>query len=355
MDTNSIDYFFQNLKDRYRYLMSLPLYTIYQNFSLYYNYKEYREDICKHYIHGSIPPFIELRQICRAVYKTLSELDLKILKELDDNCKSYEYVSYFLHDKIKNTDTNNNFEELYTTLSNILIYPVEGKKCDIIRFDLNKDTFDKKKELYFHSEILYWIKLKNESTFHFDEDFCKNYINKCFNFYTEKIKNSNCEEFRHYEKELKKFSNNFNATIKFLKENAINITENEIELPIKTVCPADEHSTELTETGRNPEYRNQVMEYNPANPNLQPMSLGSPDAYTNVNAGIVSGTLFGTFLLSLFFWKFTPLGSRIQHKIWSTKNNYNIENKTDEIILDTSDNEDIYSYNNEYHIQYNSA
>ncbi|SBS91124.1 PIR Superfamily Protein, partial [Plasmodium ovale curtisi] len=120
-------------------------------------------------------------------------------------------------------------------------------------------------------------------------------------------------------------------------------------------CSADEHNTELTEPGDNPDYRNEVMEYNPAIPNPQPISLGSPYAYTNVNAGIVSGTLFGTLLLSLFFWKFTPLGSRIQHKIWSTKNNYNIENKTDEIILDTSDNEDIYSYNNEYHIQYNSA
>ncbi|SBS99138.1 PIR Superfamily Protein, partial [Plasmodium ovale curtisi] len=296
-----------------------------------------------------------LRQICRAVYKTLSELDLEIIKELDNKCKSYEYVSYFLYDKIKNIDTKNNFEDLYRTLDTILIYPVEGKKCDIIIFDLNKDTFDKKKELHFHSEILYWIKLKNESTFYFDEDFCKDYINKCFQFYNEKIKDSDCKEFKHYEGELIKFSNSFNETIKFLKGNGIDIAENEIELPIKTVCPSDEQSTELTERGRNQEYRDQEMGYDSSNSNPGSMSLDFPHANTNVNAGIVSGTLFGTLLLSLFFWKFTPLGSRIQHKIWNTKKNYNIENKTDEIILDTSDNEDIYSYNNEYHIQYNSA
>ncbi|SBT83608.1 PIR protein [Plasmodium ovale] len=335
--------------------MSLTLYTINRNFSSYYDYKQYREDICIYYIPQSIPHFSEFRQVCYAVYNTLKQLYSKHFTELDKNCKSYEYVSYFLYDKIKNIYTKNNFEDLYEILATILNYTVEGKKCDIIRFHMNKDEFDKKKELYFHSEILQWIKLKNEDTFYFDKDFCKNYINKCFNFYTKKIKDSDCKEFRHYEKELKNFSNNFNATIKFLKENEINIAENDIELPIKTECSSEEQSTKLTQFQDNSENRDQEMGYDSANSKPGPTSLDFSHANTNVNAGIVSGTLFGTLLLSLFFWKFTPLGSRIQHKIWSTKNNYNIENKTDEIILDTSDNEDIYSYNNEYHIQYNSA
>lgn len=45
----------------------------------------------------------------------------------------------------------------------------------------------------------------------------------------------------------------------------------------------------------------------------------------------------------------------IQHKIWKIKNNHNLKNETDEIIVDTSEIEDMYSYNNEYNIQYHSA
>ncbi|SBT55997.1 PIR Superfamily Protein [Plasmodium ovale wallikeri] len=63
----------------------------------------------------------------------------------------------------------------------------------------------------------------------------------------------------------------------------------------------------------------------------------------------------GIFLIFFLLYKFTPFGSRIQHKIWDKGNNYNLEHQNDEIILDTSTNEDIYSYKNKYNIQYHSA
>ncbi|SBS92462.1 PIR Superfamily Protein [Plasmodium ovale curtisi] len=353
MATNSIDHFFEKWHDRYDFLMNLPLYITYNNFSSNYSYTPSKYDLCSYYIEDSNPDFGEFRKVCRAVEKTLNSLDSGIYHELD-NCKPYEYISYFLYDKIKNIDTNNYFQSFYEILPIILISYGNMKNCNIIKFDTNKDEFHKKYELYFRGEIMHWIKLKYESYFHIDQEFCKKYLNECFQFYNEKIKNNYCKELVHYEEELTKFSNNFNETMRFLKTMKIDIKEDEIQLPLKTECSSGEHSAglivgpKLAQGGKH--IGGDSASYNP-----ESVSIGSPNADTNVTAGTVSGTFIGISLLSLLFWKFTPLGSRIQHKIWNKGNNYNLEHQNDEIILDTSTNEDIYSYNNKYNIQYQSV
>ncbi|SBS95407.1 PIR Superfamily Protein [Plasmodium ovale curtisi] len=331
MDTNTIDQFFDKWPKRSSSI-----------------------DSCSYYIETSTPHFDEFRKVCRAVEKTLNYLNPDIYKELD-NCKPYEYISYFLYDKIKNIDTNNYFQNFYEIFPSILNSYGKVQNCNIIKFDTNKDEFHKKYELYFRGEILHWIKLKYESDFYFDEDFCKDYINKCFKFYNEKIKDSDCKEFEHYEEELTKFSKNINETMTFLKGKKIDITEEEIQVHHKTRCPSKEEKDRVGQQVLNQAQPGQQMVHASTNPNPESVSIGSPNADTNVTAGTVSGTFIGISLLSLLFWKFTPLGSRIQHKIWNKGNNYNLENQNDEIILDTSTNEDIYSYNNKYNIQYQSV
>ncbi|SBS82060.1 PIR Superfamily Protein [Plasmodium ovale curtisi] len=355
MDTNSIDNFFHNWYERYNDLMSLPLYITYHNFFRHDSIMRGKDDFCAYSIQSDIPYSDKIRSVCRIAEGALKHLDSKSYNELYDKCKPFEYISYFVYDKIKNIETSNNFQELYETLDIIKKDYSNGNNCKIKKFYTDENLFNKIKELYFHSEILYWIKLKNKKNFYFDKEFYEDYLNKCSDFYNKKIKDNYCKEFKYYEKELESFSNNFNEIIKFLEGKEINITKEEIRFPLKEECPSEEQSTSLEEQAREPAQNGKEMEYDTSvsNPGFIPMV--SPDADTNVNAGIVSGAFAGISLLSLFFWKFTSLGSRIQHKIWKIKNNHNLKNETDEIIVDTSEIEDMYSYNNEYNIHYSSA
>ncbi|SBT73816.1 Plasmodium vivax Vir protein, putative [Plasmodium ovale] len=355
MDTNNVDDFFRNWYQKYNELMGLPLYLTYNKFSAYYSITRTEEDFCAYYIKEYIPHFDEIRRVCRMVEGTLNYLDSTSYEELDDKCKPFEYVSYLLYEKIKNIATSTSLQELYEALDYILVKTFMGKNCDIIKFGNNNDEFDKRKELYFRGEILQWIKLKYESTFIFNRDFCKDYLNECSRFYNENIKDNYCKKFEHYAKELESFTNNFNETLRFLKEKQVNIEEKEIDLPIKSKCPPEVRIARLEQQEPNLASDDQPMAQDSAS--FHPLSVpsDSPNSDTNVTAASVSGTLIGICLLSLFLWKFTPLGSRIQHKIFGIKNNHNLENKANEKIIDTSDNEDIYSYNNEYNIQYHSA
>ncbi|SBT02781.1 PIR Superfamily Protein [Plasmodium ovale curtisi] len=355
MDTNSIDNFFHNWYQRYDELMGLPLYLTYSQFSSYYSITRTQGDFCEYYIQKGIPHFGEIRRVCSTVEGILNHLYSESYEELDDECKPFEYVSYFLYDKIKNIATSTNLQLLYGALDSLLIKNLMGKNCDIIKFGNNNDEFDKRKELYFRGEILQWIKLKYKAKFIFNHHFCKDYLNECSRFYNENIKDNYCKEFEHYAKELGSFANNFNETLTFLKEEQVNIDEKEIDLPIKSKCPPEVHTAKLAPQEPNLANDGQSVEQDSASFQTWSVTLDSPNSDTNVTAASVSGTLIGISLLSLFFWKFTPLGSRIQHKIWGIKNNHNLENKTNENIIDTYDNEDIYSYNNEYNIQYHSA
>ncbi|SBT02780.1 unspecified product, partial [Plasmodium ovale curtisi] len=52
---------------------------------------------------------------------------------------------------------------------------------------------------------------------------------------------------------------------------------------------------------------------------------------------------------------FTPLGSSLHNKIWMTKKNFNLEDKSDKLKLEASDNENMDLYNSMYNIQYHSS
>lgn len=282
--------------------MNLPLYTIYSKFSSIYSYKSSEYDLCSYHIQESTPHFSEFRKVCRAVEKTLIYLNPENYKELD-NCKPYEYISYFLYDKIKNIDTNNYFQTFYGILNSILSSHGKGKMCNIIEFNTNKDEFANKKELYFRGEIIHWIKLKYESYFQFFQDFCKNYLKECFQFYNQNIKDKYCKKLEHCEKEIESFSKNINETMTFLKEKKIDIMEEEIQLPPKTGCPSKEQKDSVEQQVHNQAHPGQQMVHVFTNPNPESVLIGSPNADTNVTAGTVSGTFLGISLLSLLFWK----------------------------------------------------
>ncbi|SBT57061.1 PIR Superfamily Protein [Plasmodium ovale wallikeri] len=354
MDTKINDPILGDWDHKYPSLMNLPLNRIYRNFNDYFSYARDNSTICRSSISGLSSIDALLVSMCHKIDKILevSESTVSLYDSVDVN-KYCEYLSYFLYDQIINNNINSYSDELYEALNKAKV--IHGlNDCNIMNFKIGKKQFDKKKELYIHSEILNSIKNKHTTYNSYFSSIFTEYFNECVDSYKKITQDNYCQYIEYYKDELTTFINNFKETKNILEEKDITISAENISLLEKPTCLSEEGGKELV-----PE-KNLVpgIDYQTVPtivfPDSETTKMAS-DANTSANTGIVSGTLFGISLLSIFFLKFTPLGSRIQHKIWNTKNNYNIENKTDEIILDTSDNEDIYSYNNEYHIQYNSA
>ncbi|SBT83665.1 PIR protein [Plasmodium ovale] len=327
-----------NWDEKYPSLMNLPLNRIYRKFNEYFSYRIYDRNICNNSISEWSPHEDLLLSICHNVNNILiTSKSMVTMYPLVNVNKYCTYLSYFLYDHINHSNINSNINVLYEALNNVKKFYGLNDDCNIINFNINKEQFDRKKELFFHGEILNWIKHESKKFDNFYSELFTKYFNECIDSYKKIINDKYCQYIQHYKDELSIILKNFKETKNILEANNIIISSEDISLIAKPTCSSEEGGEELAPEqvllpGTNHETLSTIVF-----PDTENVKMGS-EADTSVNAGI-----------------FTPLGSRIQHKIWNTKNNYNIENETDEIILDTSDNEDIYSYNNEYHIQYNSA
>ncbi|SBT73522.1 PIR protein [Plasmodium ovale] len=344
-----------NWDERYQSLMNLPLYRIYRKFNEYFSYKRYDSNICNNSTSEWSPHEDLLLPMCHNVKNILKTSKSMLRTYTLVNVNKYcTYLNYFLYDQIKNSNINSNINEFYETLNNVEgIYDLKDE-CKIVNFNINKEQFDKKKELYFHGEILNWIKHKSTTFDSYYSSIFSTYFNECVNNYKKIIQDNYCQYMQHYKYELNTFLKNFKETKNILEQNNIIISSEDISLITKPTCSSEGRGEELASENVVLPGTNYQTVPTIVFPDSETTEMAS-DANTSANTGIVSGTLFGISLLSIFFLKFTPLGSRIQRKIWNKAKNYNLEHQNDEIILDTSTNEDIYSYNNEYNIQYHSA
>ncbi|SBS94530.1 PIR Superfamily Protein [Plasmodium ovale curtisi] len=344
------DTFFNNL--RFDLLMKIPLYSIYKDFNMYYSHYSSSNKIVINELVLYSQCTKEFIPGCKTIINALKNLKYNLAKyDLFDTNKHCEYLSYLLYDKFKKI-TEINFEQLYEEINyNMPIYDLNDKTCHIKKFDNYKGNFDNKKYLYFHSEMLHWIKEKYEKHFKHEQDFCIKCIQDSAKFYNEKIKNKYCEEKESYEIELRSFIENFNETKEFLERNGMQITPSITELPTVPSCPA-EKSTIALDTGRHSHSLGEP-ENNPvlgdSVPEIPPM--GNPNNGADTTAGIVLGTFSGISLLYFFFHKFTPFGSLISQKLGSTTKYFNLGEKSEELNLDAY-NDDTNLFNNEYHIQY---
>ncbi|SBS93604.1 PIR Superfamily Protein [Plasmodium ovale curtisi] len=347
------DTFFNNL--RVDLLMKIPLYYIYKDFNNYYSYYLSPSNIDKNQLPLCSEYTKEINSGCNAINNALNNLKYN-LKQYDfsDNKKHCEYLSYFLYDKFKKIKNKINFEQLYKEINNnkMIYYYLDDQTCHIKEFHNYKDNFDNKKYLYFHSEMLHWIKDKYEEHFYYYQNFLNQCIQDSLTFYNEKIKNNYCKEKESYETELQSFIENFKKTKEFLESNGMQITPSITELPTVPTCTEEESQITLDTVPH--DHSHAAAQINPM-PNdsytdIPPMDNPNNDGDTT--AGIVLGTFSGISLLYFLFYKFTPFGSLISQKLGSTKKYFNLGEKSEELNLDAYDNDDNNLFNNEYHIQY---
>ncbi|SBT52667.1 PIR Superfamily Protein [Plasmodium ovale wallikeri] len=353
MDSNITEDFFQKLGQRIEFLMNFDLYNIYKTFSDIYGYNSYSNGLCDIYLGGHSQTYTDIHSVCKKIENIFNNF-FKETNELITHNKNCEHLSYFIYAKIKNLAINSNVVKFYEALNYAKgIYGLNDDNCKIKIFHNNKEEFDKMKELYLRNEILQEIKDKYDNLSTDNDEFYKKYITESANLYNEIVTNF-CKYDEYYKKILTEFSSNFGKTKEFLKQKIIEIQEVNKQLsPIPTCKPEEEGA--ISPQAQVKDLHDQQGMDNPEGfaPRMKPSS--NFDTGKNSTAGIVSGILIGTCSLFFIIYKLTPLGSSLNNKIWRAKNKINLEDNSDEIILGTSDNENMLLSNNMYNIQYHSV
>ncbi|SBT74145.1 PIR protein [Plasmodium ovale] len=343
MATNGTDDFFKKLQN---FFMNLPLYHTYRDFSLLLGTVQKQHSICHHYLESSSENYSAILPICLTVEQILGNIQVKSQHEISDVYNPCKFLSYLLYDKVKNISNENNFDDLYDAIDTMIFEPLNKKNCEIIKF--NKEEFDKKKELYYRGETLYWFKKNYENCNFGNVSTCSNYIRECEDFYNKNIETKDCTKLKHYKSELKYFIQNFNETKNILQRNGIEISDKNIPLFEESMCQSESKSTELEQKPIVHLGGDQQELYHSGSFTDQTLNLEDYDVGTNNSAGIVLGTMTGIFLLFFIPYKFTPFGAWL-------KNKFNLEHKTNEFSLNNSANENVDLYNEIYNIKYSSA
>ncbi|SBT00536.1 PIR Superfamily Protein [Plasmodium ovale curtisi] len=341
--------------DKYPSLMNLPLNRIYGKINQYFSSNRHDSTICRSSLSELSSNYALLLSICNKVDNILKMTiyNVSLLPSVDVN-KYCEYLSYFLYVQIINNNINSYSDELYGALNKAkVIYGLND--CNIINFDISKEQFDKKKELYIHSELLNSIKNKHTTYNSYDSSIFTKYFNECVNSYKKIVQNNNCKEFENYEKELDNFINNFKETKNILEGKNITIFAEDISLIEKPTCTSEKsiatlEPKEAVATRTDHETVSTFVSSNTETAQMEPLVAG-----TDITPGLIFGIIDGIFFLSLIFYKFTPFGSSLHHKIGSIKNKFNLEVKNKEFIEDTFDNTNMNMYDDMYHIQYQSS
>ncbi|SBS95633.1 PIR Superfamily Protein [Plasmodium ovale curtisi] len=229
----------------------------------------------------------------------------------------FAYLNYWLNGKLRNTKISHNInvESFYESMST--------REREFTGNNLfEKKLFHIKEDDFKNMELL--ISLENSYSEIFKDIFSREYEEKisCLGYYTKYINT--------YEDGIRRCSNNTNFC------NALNIyieKYNEVYVPeiISKKC-TDKEIPKL------PIYRD--------------VSLGNK---INV-VGSILGPSFGTFFTFIFLYKLTPFGKWINAKILTKKEAHGNLYETDEqVLLNTSDEENINFGENAYHISYDAV
>ncbi|SBT73301.1 PIR protein [Plasmodium ovale] len=337
----------------YRFLSELPLYGLYENFYFHFSSDTHGSVTCDFYIPGTYENAVDILPLCRKIDKILQ--DHKYLDSTYDSVnieKLCKYISYFSYEMLKNNSSYANDNILYEILKYSKSSYGLPDNCNITNFKIDKESFDKKKNIFFHSEILHWIKNKHKFSSNYSSEYNK-YLQESADTYVKITNDEGCKYFQHCKNELQNFYKNFKGAKEYLMGKSIMITVDDIELPEKTKCSTQDvgvyssgHRSQSLGSGEGvfPDggrHHGQILRDN-------------SNQDTGINSGVPLGIMGGTALLSLIFYKYTPLGPWLHSKIARGGEKMHLEEKINEIYLDTSENENINSYNDMYNIQYNS-
>ncbi|KMZ96106.1 hypothetical protein PVNG_05874 [Plasmodium vivax North Korean] len=231
------DDFFEELEDKYPFLWGFPLSNIYELFILSAKTEKSFQAHCNDL--SKSDSTCDLRHICTSVATLLLRLKDKFeqgerVSTFDKQC---EYLNYWIYYNIKDSLECNNISKFYERIKGIKpsLTP-SGHTCDIHDFKIAKEEFLTKKTLFFHSEILDWIKtgyIVNDQ----EKDDYNKYLEEIFNIYKEIICKADSMLKENCSKELTKFREIFNETLDSLKRKNISITQADIPLQNELLCP----------------------------------------------------------------------------------------------------------------------
>ncbi|SBS89283.1 PIR Superfamily Protein [Plasmodium ovale curtisi] len=307
---------------------------------------------CEYQIYNEVQHASEIRQVCKAVQTYFSELpDLVNTLALVDISNGCEYLGYWIYDKIKHINgPRENIQNLYEAINTLKLGRGLNDKCSNIKdFNISEDKFKKKKELFFHSENLFWIEKKYDPLYSNDSSLYKEYLDECSKYYKDIFLNNYCKNKKEYESELIDFKDKFNSTKKYLKNQGIQIMLDDLQSPDLSKCSPEVKS---------PAVRLDATQLqDPQNPGgeqqealISDISGPTTDPGTLVGTGL--GISFVMFLSYLFFYKFRGNKNFIPSLINKKKKMFNnLEDENSEFFQIPQPNQ-MNSENTSYHLNY---
>ncbi|KNA01527.1 hypothetical protein PVNG_05548 [Plasmodium vivax North Korean] len=231
------DDFFEKLQNNYTFIKNFSLGKIYTLFVLKDVLEDRYEGICNDLKKGS-KYSCDFRFICASLVNELiqfkDKFDENKIKSFTEECK---YLNYWIHYILKNSSECNNFNLLYKQLNEVkLHYIPKGHSCDLEYFEITKENFHRKKELFFHAEILNWLKSKDIHIKPTEKDSYNQYLDHVFNIYKEIICNDDSNLKATCSNELRDFKTNFNDAISNLEAKSIIISQALKNLEKKSIC-----------------------------------------------------------------------------------------------------------------------
>ncbi|SBS91169.1 PIR Superfamily Protein [Plasmodium ovale curtisi] len=311
---------------------------------------------CNYYLEKSIPELNNLRRFCLMAELALQNVNKSIYTYgLDNIDKGCEYIRYLLYERIRNISNYiNNIQNLYNALDAIKASnQINNSICKLENFDIENDEFVKKKELYFHREILQWIKKKHATIYNYNSSY-ENYLHDCATKYREIVRNNNCKNFESYKQELKDFKDTFEVTKQFLLEQNEISSVDYLELPDIPTCPLTSADTKLENAG---DGLHTAQTIDPGVAHSEDNDSPTDDTSTDngITGGIVSSISFGMIFLFFISYKFTPFGQKLHQLKGIPKKFFNkAEDESHELSLERGDSDYIEMNNDMYNMKYHS-
>ncbi|SBT55620.1 PIR Superfamily Protein [Plasmodium ovale wallikeri] len=343
------DPFFEKYEKDYPFLLELPLYAIYIQFhrNVMHGYQQHSS--CDSQIKDENAHTNDIRQICKSVQTYLPQLkgmnDTFSLKDVSKTC---EYLSYWIYDKIKYINNSpDNIKNLYNTINPTSTHGLSHECSNIKDFKIPADEFNKKKELFFHAENLYWIENKYSTIKNDDSTLYRKYLVKCAEYYNEIMRDNYCKGKGNYKSELTVFSTNFNKTKNFLNTNGIQIKIEDIKSPGIFECTPKEKSRE---GGPDAQLDGHLQNPYSGHPNDD---VGTTDPVTI--AGTSLGIFSVMFLSYLYLHKFRVYQNFIRPLLQKKMKMLNNIEDDDNEFLQIPEHDQMNLDNTSYRVNYHSA
>ncbi|VVA00318.1 PIR protein, partial [Plasmodium vivax] len=230
------DDFFEKLQNNYAFIKHFLLGNLYTLFILKNIIEDRYNGMCNDLSKGS-KYNCDFRFICTSV-RELSQFKDKFeenkVKSFTEECKYFNYWIYYI---IKDSIQCNNISPLYERLNDVkTTYIPDGHSCDFEYFEITKENFHRKKELFFHAEILNWLKSKDIDKSHTEKDSYNQYLKEVFNIYKEVMCKDDSKLKTTCSNELTNFKTNFNNAISYLEGKSIGISHAVIPSDEKSIC-----------------------------------------------------------------------------------------------------------------------